>query len=185
LPLPGNIYVADVDAGGYVDIYDAPVDAAASPSTTISNNSIGASGLVYPYGIALGPNGDLYASDYEDINQFTPPFTSSSVPSASVTPNDDNYGVRVDSSGRIFVANASGDGIVNVYTEPLTNASTPTFNLSVSSTHILGLAFDGSGNLWAVDGNGAVWEVAAPITSSSTATQVLTGTNAYGITFGP
>jgi hypothetical protein len=182
----GNIYVADINPVGYIDIYDGPVNGAASPSTTISNNGVGASGLEYPYGIAIAPNGDLYASDSSDVNQFTPPFTASSVPSASAVPNDDNYGLRIDSNNRVFVANASGDGHVSVYTQPFTNSSLPAFNLNVSASAILGLAFDGSGNLWVVVAGGAVWEINSPITSSSTATQILTGiSSGYGIVFGP
>jgi hypothetical protein len=181
----GNIYVADTDSGGYIDIYHGPVNGAASPSATISNNAVGNSGLKDPYDIAIAPNGDLYASDFDDINQFTPPFTAASVPSASAAPNQDNYGLRVDSNNRVFVANASADGILNVYTQPFTNASTPAFNISVSGTYLYGMAFDGSGNLWTVDDNGVVWEIKAPITSSSTATQILTGTTGYGIVFGP
>lgn len=182
----GNIYVADTNSGGYIDIYHAPVNGAASPSATISNNAVGSTGLEYPYDIAIAPNGDLYASDTSDINQFTPPFNSASVPSASASPNTNNYGLRVDSSNRVFVANASGNGYVSVYTQPFTNASTPAFNISVSSgTRLLGMAFDASGNLWTVNGSGVVWEIAAPITSSSTATQVLTVSDAYGIVFGP
>ena len=50
---------------------------------------------------------------------------------------------------------------------------------------IYGIAFDGSGNLWVVDNDGNLWKVLAPITSSSTATKVLTGLTAYGIAFGP
>lgn len=181
----GNIYVSDTEPGGYIDVYDGPVNASASPSFTISNNSVGTTGLVLPFDIAIGPNGDLYASDQEDVNQFTPPFSTASTPSASVTPNDDNYGLRVDSSGRIFVANATGDGDIDVYASPLTNSSSPTLTFDVSSAPIKGLAFDGSGNLWAVDQNGALWKIPAPITLSSHATQVLTLPAGYGIVFGP
>lgn len=64
--------------------------------------------------------------------------------------------------------------------------STPAFNISVNAGAALyGLAFDGSGNLWTVDNNSDIWEIKAPITSSSTATQVLTGMQGYGIAFGP
>ena len=128
----GNVYLADENSGGYIDIYNGPVTSSRGPDTTISNNGVGTSGLAYPFGIAIAPNGDLYASDEDDINQFTSPFTSSSVPSASVTPNLDNYGLRVDSRGRIFVANASADGVINVYASPLTNSSSPSFNLNIT-----------------------------------------------------
>ncbi len=181
----GNIYVADTQGGGYIDIYTHPVNAAASPSATISNNAVGNSGLKDPYDIAVAPNGDLYASDAQDINQFTPPFSASSVPSASVTPNQDNFGLRVDSNNRVFVADATTNGTIDVFTQPFTSASSRAFGLVLSGEYITGMAFDGSGNLWAVDGAHAVWKIPAPITSSSTATQILTGTGGYGIVFGP
>ncbi len=189
----GNIYVSDQHAdvsaaaySGYVDVYDGPVSASASPSYTIPNN-VGAGGLASPADIAFGPNGDLYTSDEEDVDQFSPPFSTSSVPSAGVTPNGNNFGLRVDSKGRVFVANATSDGVVNVYASPLTNSSTPTFGITFSAgTIVLGLAFDGSGSLWAVDADGNVWKVAEPITASSTPTMILTGvSDVYGIAFGP
>lgn len=182
----GNVYTCDTDTGGYIDIFDGPVDGNASPSATISNNGVGTSGLEHPYGCAVAANGDFYASDTSDINQYTPPFTSSSVPSASVAPNDDNYGLRVDSQNRVFVADATGNGVVDVYTQPVTNSSTPAFALTFhSGTAVFGIAFDGSGNLWAIDSDNNLWEVTAPITASSTPTQVLTGLVGYGIAFGP
>jgi hypothetical protein len=183
----GNVYVADVDSGGYIDAYHGPVNGAASPSYTISNNGVGNSGLEDPYDIAVAPNGDIYASDTKDINQFTPPFSSASTPSSSVTPNQDNYGLRVDTQGRVFVADATADGEIDVYTQPFPASGNGlrSFAINVSTTYVLGMAFDGSGNLWTVDGNGVLWEIKAPITSSSTAQQVLTVTNGYGIAFGP
>jgi streptogramin lyase len=181
----GNVYVSDTDAGGYIDIYNHPVNANASPSATMTNNGVGNSGLKYPYGISIGPNGDLYASDDDDINQFTPPFSASSAPSASASPNTDNYGLVTDPNNRVLVANASANGYVSVYMQPFTNASTPAFNIDVSATYLDGMAFDGSGNLWTIDAGGVIWEIKTPITSSSTATQVLTGTSGYGIAFGP
>jgi hypothetical protein len=183
----GNVYVADVQFGGYIDVYDGPVNGAASPSYTISNNGVGSSGLKDPYDIAVAPNGDLYASDTKDINQFTPPFSSASLPTASVTPNQNNYGLRVDTQGRVFVADATANGEIDVYTQPFPASGNGlrSFGINVSTRGLYGMAFDGNGNLWTVDGNGVLWEIKAPITASSTAQQVLTGTNGYGIAFGP
>ncbi|HUY40531.1 MAG TPA: hypothetical protein VMV82_03075 [Candidatus Dormibacteraeota bacterium] len=110
-------------------------------------------------------------------------------PAANVTPNQNNYGLLVDSSGRVFVADASSNGLVSVLTPPFVSSSTPAFNLTVSSGNVVyGMAFDGSGDLWVTEevGGGSVWEIKAPITSASTAVEVLSGiSNAYGIAFGP
>ena len=181
----GNVYVGDADAGGYIDVYNGQVTSARAPSATISNNGIGADGLVQPYGIAVAPNGDLYASDASAVDQFMPPFTAASAPSATVTPNHNNYDLVVDGTGRIFVGNQSGNGMLDVFTQPFTSSSAAAFSIDVSSTYLFGMAFDGSGNLWIVDENGAIWKILHPITASSTATQVLTGTTGYGIAFGP
>jgi hypothetical protein len=183
----GNVYVADVQFGGYIDVYDGPVNGAASPSYTISNNGVGPSGLEFPLDIAIAPNGDLYATDAQDVNQFTPPFSSASTPTASVTPNQNNYGLRVDTQGRVFVANATTNGTIDVYTQPFPASGNGlrSFGINVSTRDLYGMAFDGNGNLWTVDGNGVLWEIKAPITASSSAQQVLTGTHGYGIAFGP
>ncbi len=63
----------------------------------------------------------------------------------------------------------------------------PAFSIAdpLGAVDVRGIAFDGSGDLWAVDAAGKVWEVTSPITSSSVATVVLSGTNAEGIAFGP
>jgi hypothetical protein len=98
-----------------------------------------------------------------------------------------NYGLNVDSSNTVYVANATVDGTIDVFTQPFQNSSVRAFGILVTpaADYIEGTALDGSGNLWAVDDVGGVWEVTAPITASSVPTKILTVVNAYGIAFGP
>lgn len=175
----GNIYQAL--CMGYIDVFNGPVTASrATPS--VSDNVGGC-----PWGIAVAPNGNLYVSGTSSVEQFSLPLTASSTPSAATASNFDNEGLAVDSSNRIFVANQSASGVINVYTQPFTSASTPAFGITLTSgTSVLYLAFDGSGNLWADDASGGLWEIPAPITSSSAATKILTVSGTPGgIAFGP
>ncbi len=184
----GNVYVSSIySITCCIDVFNGPVNSSATANFSINSNGVTPNGLGYPFGLAFDSSGNLYVSGASSIIKFTPPITSASTPAANVTPNADNYGLVVDSSNRVFVANATTDGTVDVYTQPFPTSGNNlrAFGLVVSTTPISGMAFDGSGNLWAIAGGLRVWEVKAPITAASTATQVLTVSGARGIAFGP
>ncbi len=181
----GNVYVGEIQTNCCIDVYTGPVTGAASPSYTINSNGVVTNPLSDPYGMSFDGSGNLYVSSSTSIIKYTPPFPSTSVPAANVTPNQDNYGLLVDASNRVFVADATVDGTIDVFVQPFQNGSARSFGINVSIKYIQGMAFDGSGNLWCTDGNGAIWEIAAPISSTSTATKILTVVGAYGIAFGP
>lgn len=183
----GNVYVSiEGPTDCCIDVFDGPVSGNMTDSLSVGANGGGANPLNSPYGMAFDGNGNLYVSSGSSILEYATPLTASSAPTASVTPNDDEYGIAVDSSNRIFVSNATGKGMISVFTQPFTSSSSPAFNITLTSgTPVYGLAFDGSGNLWATDNNNQVWEIAAPISASSTPSKILTVPDAYGITFGP
>lgn len=175
----GNVYVSTCD--GDIDVFNGPVDSTrASPSYSFATPTS------CPWGVAIAPNGDLYDEPENSTDQYTPPFSAASTPSAEVPTTHGNWGVTIDSNNRVFAADESAEGTVDVFTQPFTSVSTPAFTITVnSSKSVEYTAFDGSGNLWVIDGGGTLWKIAAPITSSSTATQVLTGiTGPAGIAFG-
>ncbi|MGH7736826.1 MAG: hypothetical protein ACREMP_02985 [Candidatus Tyrphobacter sp.] len=193
----GNVYVSfPYTSSCCLNVFDGPVTASMSaPSVVLTNNGV-TTGLSYPMGIGIDASNNLFVSSDASILQYSTPLTSSSNPSANVRPSGFpagyNFGVAVDSQNRIFVADGSGCGSVAVFAEPLSGTSA--FSIGVypgsgcgTGHSVSSLAFDGSGNLWAtVYGQGEVWEVTAPITSSSTAVKVLSGvTGVWGIAFGP
>jgi hypothetical protein len=181
----GNVYVGVLSSSTCcIEAFAGPVTAPAAPAYSINSNSV-INGLGDPYGMGFDTLGNLYVSSVNSILKFTPPFSSASVPTAIVLPNQDNFGLAVDASNTVYVANATLNGTIDVFTQPVTSSSVRAFGLAIG-TLIFGLALDGSGNLWAVDSAGNIWEYTAPITSASVPTKVLTGiTNAYGIAFGP
>lgn len=174
----GDVYVS-VPAC-CIEVFDAPLSRDVAPSWTISPGA--------PYGIAFDQSGDLYASGETSIVRYATTITPLSTPAAQVTlfQNGHNFGgLVVDAAGRVFVANATAQGTVDVYEPPLTSQSPRSFALSVATTPVTQIAFDGSGNLWAVDSTGDVWMFRAPIGPSSAKGKVLSVRGAYGIAFGP
>lgn len=189
----GNVYESsDASSTCCIDVFNAPVSGAATANFSINSNGVTPNGLGDPYGMAFDSSGNLYVSSASSILKYTPPITPASTPTAIVTPNQNNYGLLVDSSNRVYVANATVDGTIDVFAQPFTSASTRAFGIEVvpynaaGGDDVLGMAFDSSGSLWAVVSNGTVWEVKAPISGASIPKQVLSGiTDAYGIAFGP
>lgn len=184
----GNVYIGVLNSNMCcIDIFPGPVSGNATAASEITANAVSPNGLGFPYGMGFDTTGNMYVSSTTSIIKFTPPISSASVPAANVTPNVDNFGLVLDASNNVYVANATVDGTIDVFTQPFQNSSVRAFGLLVTpNTHYLtGTAFDGSGNLWTVDSTGAVWEITAPITSSSTPTKIITVVNAYGIAFGP
>ncbi|MGB6784625.1 MAG: hypothetical protein WBE60_01970 [Nitrosotalea sp.] len=135
--------------------------------------------LYSPDGVAFDKSGDLWIADtgFNRLLEFAPPFTSgeeatlvlgqddfvSTSPALSATGLDQPYGLAFDSDGNIWVADTNNNRIVE-YRTPFTNGETvslvigyPSFDKGVYPTTAgslaapYGLAFDKSGNLWAVD----------------------------------
>jgi hypothetical protein len=135
----------------------------------------------------------MYVSSLTSIIKLTPPITSASTPAANVTQYPDNYGLLVDASNNVYVANATVDGTIDIFHQPFQNGSKRAFGLFVTvfADWIVGMAFDKSGNLWCTTASRYVWEIPAPITPTSNAKQILNVepfgpyAEAIGIAFGP
>ncbi len=141
-----NIYVADdgddsCDGTESVYVYPAGSSSNAAPSATISG---GNTGLCYPYGIALDSSGNIYVADEGAASVFVfPPLAS--LPSQPNYPNvrpiatisgsntglSGPYGIALDSSGNIYVADLSAN---SVFAYPPLGSSTGLLNESPTGT---------------------------------------------------
>ena len=145
---------------------------------TIHDNAT--AGVLYsPDGIAFDKSGNLWIVDtgFNRLLEFFPPFTDgekaslvlgqddfvSTNPALSATGLDQPYGITFDNDGNMWVADTNNNRIVE-YRTPFTNGEAvslvigyPSFDKGVYPTTAgslaapYGLAFDKSGNLWAVD----------------------------------
>jgi hypothetical protein len=127
----------------------------------------------------------LYVATTQHIVLLPATGTTVSTSAAVVVPSSNTSGVAVNSA---FVATCTGAAI-NVYTKPLTATSTPAFHFSPVTSNNEGgtfnytqctgdVAFDGSGNLYAIvtgggyGTHGVVLRFATPLSAASSMTIV-------------
>ncbi len=155
-----NIYVAD-DGDGSCDgtesvyVYPLGSNGNAAPSATISG---GNTGLCYPYGIALDSSGNIYVADEGAASVFVyPPLASlpkqpnypNVTPIATISGNNTGlsgpYGIALDFSGNIYVADFSANSVFTypalggtgwVAGTPATYSVTPTATISGPLTEL-------------------------------------------------
>ncbi len=188
----GNVYIADsgnlvvekvtptdqlsIIAGNEVCPY--PLPAGPLPATSGS--------ICDPTGVAVDANGYLYVSDWADnvVDQVTPGGTMSvfaGVPGAVGLPTPGPatssellhpYGVAVDGSGDVYIADSGHDaiekvtpgGILSIVAGVPGQPGTPTPGPATAS-HLdgpLGIALDDAGNLYIADTNNGLIEKVSP-----------------------
>jgi hypothetical protein len=112
----------------------------------------------------------------QGIQAFAPPIVNGAAPSfvvyADVTPNDITFDAAGDAvvSGRRLCGFFCTHGFIDVFTAPVSKGSTVSFEIQAPGpgrfTSITGIAFDGSGNLWA-KGSGKIMKYTPPFNASS------------------
>lgn len=168
---------------------------------TIHDNAT--SNVLYsPDGIAFDKSENLWIVDtgFNRLLEFSPPFTNgekatlvigqsdfvSTNPTLSATGLDQPYGMTFDNAGNMWVADTNNNRIVE-FKAPFTNGEAvslvigyPSFDKGVYPTTAgslaapYGLAFDKSGNLWAVDYyNNRVLEYVPPFENQMNASLVI------------
>jgi sugar lactone lactonase YvrE len=179
----GNLWVtSNSSANCCVYEFSPPFSSSSTASTTLSQPSSGG----YPWGLAFDSSGDLYVSGESTNDRYTPPLSPSSTPTTFGT-DYGSYGISVDSNNRVFVANGTADGEIDVFNANPGASATPAFSLTVSAGYYIGFpAFDSAGNFYVpVPHDNKVYVYAPPISSTSVPAYSIPFTGAYSVFAGP
>jgi sugar lactone lactonase YvrE len=158
----GNIYVTN-SCTATVTIYPKGSNGDAAPVAVIGGSK---TGLSLPGGIALDANGKIYVTDNGATKVFVYPALGSSTgqlneaPTATISGSKTKltspYGIALDSSGKIYVADNAG----SVFVYPKLGSSTGTLNEAPTDTitgvdtgliNPYGIALDASDNIYVAD----------------------------------
>lgn len=169
------------DNAGHLQFFTAPLSAASTPSVTFTNTGASNNGQ-----IVFNLGGQAFVANVSTaVNQFTPPFTISSAPSAVVSGGlVSAIGDTLDNLGDLYVSNAgTGGGTssnLEVFTPPYTGApAVTTPNQAATAYRKMG----GSGTTLFVcsvaGGTGRVDAYSLPLSNTSVpAFAITTGINA-------
>ena len=208
----GDLWVAD-SYGNRILEYKAPFTTAEAASLVIGQPSFTSiapaatsTGLNTPNGLAFDSSGDLWVSDSSNnrVLEYKAPlstaeaaslvigqsnFTSGALVAASATSLDSPYGLALDSSGNLWVADLQNGRILE-YASPFSTHEAATLvigepNLTATNDEVSkaglnapnAVTFDSSGNLWVVDGH-RVLEYTKPFATHEAASLVI-GQNTF------
>ena len=156
-----NIYVASVTSNS-INVYAAGATGNVAPEAVITGAD---TGLNEPWGVGINPvNGDIYAanlegapSEYGSITFYAPGSNGNVAPLGTIAGSNTMlsypYGVTLDPSGNIYVANGTGTTIT-VYAPGSSGNVAPAQYIGGSNTHLYEpqqVAFDSSLNIYVVD----------------------------------
>ncbi|MGP8207758.1 MAG: NHL repeat-containing protein [Acidimicrobiales bacterium] len=172
----GDLWVANYSTNSLVEFAPRQLTTGSpAPTAVISSDTSGTSGtsdsLDGPDGLAFDASGDLWVANYDEVTganslvEFAPSqlTTGSPAPTAVISSDtsgslDEPEGLAFDSSGDLWVANYSGNSLVEFAPRQLaTGSPAPTAVISSDTSGSLdepeGLAFDSSGDLWVANYN--------------------------------
>ena len=164
-----HLYVGHNGVPGGIRQFNLPISSSSSPNFTIPLDGV--------ISLDVDANGNIAAGDLAgNIRIYTPPFTGSSVPSASFSIGGGTgaYQLAFTPSGDLWVASTSQ---VHQFKHPLSNSSTPAQLIVAPAFGALGLAFDAAQNLYVTNASSTstVLVYAPPYTGAPVSTAVANG----------
>jgi hypothetical protein len=174
--LPQSVYVANRGTG----VLAFPITASGNVAPSV-NISGGNTTLNSPVALALDASGNIYtANDSGDgLTTFGAGANGNAFPTKSFTDTTAiaTEGAVVDAVGNMYVASYSPASIA-VFAPGSSGSVAPSYVISGGSTGLiepLGLALDGSGNLYVADGGGSVEVFASGANGNATPIAVISG----------
>ncbi len=177
-PPSSHLYLWDSAAGGqqWLYTYALPITTTSIPLVKVAD---GGSLNV----MAFDPTTHrLFVTQNQSVSVFTPPIDGSNSVFDLATTEANPQDVKVTSAGDAFVSGTylthcrrfgctDNVAVIDVFSAPVTSSSTVNFHIGVGSeaggwTRPVGIAMDGSGNLWAGT-NATMFEYTAPFSNAS------------------
>ena len=169
----GDLWVANFNQNTVAEFTPSELATSGSPTPNVTLSANSNNSLDRPWGLAFDSSGNFWVAngDNSTVVEFTPSqlaATGSPTPNVTLSANPDNslddpIGLVFDSSGNLWVGNASSSTVVEFTPGQLSASGSPTPNATLSATGSssidgpFGLAFDSSGDLWvANDDNDSV-----------------------------
>jgi sugar lactone lactonase YvrE len=143
----GRLFVVHDIGPGTINVFTPPLTATSTPSFVLTYPA----GNPTVIGIAFDSSGNLWASQGCNVEEFTPPFTSSVTLAAAVTltSNFCASGIAFDPSGNLWVAiGSSTNGIEEFVKGSGFTNSTPIDHTLTGVNTPFDVAFDRAGNLY-------------------------------------
>lgn len=159
----GNLWIADygpceLDEYTAAQLAGASGTAAITPSLIVNPNCSQSRAFSGPTSLAFDASGNLWVidRDYGELDEFTAASlvatgTKNMNPALQISTTANAY-VAFDASGNLWLSNSSTQIIEYSSAQLGTGGSlTPAVTITTAGAGFQGLAFDNSGNLWAVD----------------------------------
>lgn len=137
----GNLWVQNYSSSNVME-FKPPFSNASTPVATIST------GIKDPWGPGtFDANGNLYVPNYEggagslgSITEYSPPFSNSSAPVATINTSDYPYGgCFIDGAGNLYAVNYEGgaddEGSIQEFTPPFSSSSTAAVTVSTGLSY--------------------------------------------------
>jgi sugar lactone lactonase YvrE len=183
-----DMYTVDQPTAAVLEFAAGSSGTSVPPVRTITSTA-----LVAPYGVALGPAGNIFVSDPMGgpisngaVDVFASSQSGNVAPVRQITGTGSGlsqpYGITVDGSGNIWVTNdASASSEPASVVEYSSSSNTPIRTISGTATQLNGpvaIALDTSGNIYVANASGnSVTVYAAGSTGNQAPIRVITGSS--------
>ena len=166
----GNLYAAE-PSGNNIEVFKAPIKSSSAAAFNITAD------IEAPYGLAFGPNGDLFVCNDRSVMKYAPPFGASTQSAGTIAVAAQSQpafgqGIGVDMRGAVFFGYGTH---VQVTKPPYAHNAVSLYGFDLPPhASIMYVAFDGMSDFYvaAQFGSGSprngVYEFKAPLSSGKT-----------------
>jgi len=174
----GNLFASDysttlireIGPDGTVTTFAGNTTGASSGHPASTDGTGTAASFTAPAGMAIDGSGNIYVADERVIRRITPGGVVTTIAGSHYFNNSNFLDLTIDPSGNIYASDIDNEVILKINLQGAAAIFATGGVLGINGfKEPLGMAFDGSGNLFLVDGDDAVHKIAPDKTVSTIA----------------